>query len=408
MSRAAELPTPIARDTWQQALRDNPRTPAQSTALGAKPGAAQTGGAVDSIATIPARDPWRDEARRSADRSIANGLYPSPEVAPRVPGTGAGARVVGSDVAVGGVVYDGAYYKPACSSSSSFSFSLFLGGGWGGAFGFSYSSGWCGSGWSVGIGSGWGGWCGWSAPAYAWAPCGGWAPAWGWWPGRWCAWSAPCVSPWWRPVTWWDPWCAPVAWPVWTQPSWALCFGLPAYTTTYVYAVETFQPPPPPVVELQSPAVVLSPDQAWGLLAAGYDQQAMSDFFALSGAQPGNPGHQVGYALAQAFLALDESAVIALRGAMRERAEALLLVPTDETLRRRLWLLADRLRDRARTLDGTPAQRDTLFLLASVQAILYDNANAYFSVSRAIELGDRDQSAINLKSMLQARLEQSF
>lgn len=344
--------------------------------------------------------PWRDRARREANPTASNGLYPSNTLAPRAPWTGGKTRTVTNADVVGGVVYSGSYFQPATSSSSSFSLSLFLGGGWGGV-GFSYASGGWGSAW----GGGWNNWC---APAYGWSACGGWVPHCGWSRG-WCGWSSACVSPWWRPVSWWDPWCAPVAWPVWVQPSWALCFGTSAYTTSWVYSVDTFQPAPPPVVEVQPPAVVLaSADQAWALLAAGYDQQAMSDFFELGQAQPGNPGHEVGYALSQAFLGLDESAVVAMRQALRSRAEALLLVPTDETLRRRLYLLADRLRDRARTLEGTAPGQDALFLLAAVQAILYDNANAYFSVNRAIELGDRDPASLNLKNMVQSRLEQAF
>lgn len=351
--------------------------------------------------------PWRDRARDGARPNSTPGLYAKNELAPRAPGTRGSAFAVGGGVAVGGLAYSGSYFQPACSSSSSFAFSLFAGGGgWG--FGFSYGSG---------------NWC--APPCYSWAPCGGWTPYCGWgspgwcgpgwgspgwcgsgWAGSsWCGpgWCAPC-NPWWRPPVFWDPWCAPVAWPACYTPAFSLCFGLPAYTTV-VYNVNTFQPAPPPVVVMQPPAVVLaSPDQAWGLLANGFDQQAMQDFAALQMYQPGDPGHDVGYALAQAMLGVDDGAIVAMRRALSTRPEALLLVPTDPALRARLESLAARLKDKSKALSGTIAGRQTLFLLASVDTILYANGDAYFAINSAIEQGDNEPSSFALKGLLQGRL----
>jgi len=330
---------------------------------------------------------WRDQARRASAHDLRSGLYPAGR-APVSPNTALTAIAVGGGVAVGGIAYGGSYFEPADTSSSSFSFSLAIGGGWSG-FAFGYSSG------------------GWYAPpCYAWQPGGGWAPYCGWAQPGWCGFgAAPFCRPWWCPPVWSDPWCSPVCWPAAYRPSFALFYGWPAYSTTFVYSVETFQPAPPQIVFVQPPAVVLaSPDQAWSLLANGYDQQAMEDFAALASAQPGNPGHEVGYALAQAFLGLDDSASVAVRRAMSARAEALLLAPPDPSLRVRLEILSERLRDKARALSGTTPGRETLVLLAAVQTILYDNANAYFSINSAIEQGERDLGAFNLKAMLQARL----
>lgn len=169
--------------------------------------------------------------------------------------------------------------------------------------------------------------------------------------------------------------------------------------------MNTFQPAPPPVVIVQPPAVVLaSPDQAWSLLANGFDQQAMQDFAALQAAQPGDPSFEVGYALAQAMLGIDESAIVAMRRALGTRPEALLLVPADPALRDRLGSLAARLKDKSHTLQGTVPGREVLFLLASVDTILYDNGNAYFAINTAIEQGDREPSSFALKAMVQGRL----
>lgn len=157
---------------------------------------------------------------------------------------------------------------------------------------------------------------------------------------------------------------------------------------------------------VQPPAVVLaSPDQAWGLLAAGFDSEAMEQFSTLQGAQPGNPGNTVGYALAQAMLGFTNSAATAMREATRDRAESLLLVPTDPNLRSRLEMLATHLQDQVRAYPASQTGRDARFLLACVQAILYQNAEAYFSINSLIEQGDRDPASFNVKAMVVARLQ---
>lgn len=195
-----------------------------------------------------------------------------------------------------------------------------------------------------------------------------------------------------------------MAWPACYTPSFSLCFGLPAFTTV-VYNVNTFQPAPPPVVIVQPPAIVLaSPDQAWGLLAAGFDQQALQDFAALQANFPSDPSFDVGYALAQAMLGVDDGAVVAMRRALSIRPEALLMVPTDPGLRVRLESLAARLKDKAKLLHGTVAGREMLFLLATVDTVLYANGDAYFAINTAIEQGDTQPSSFALKAMLQGRL----
>lgn len=158
---------------------------------------------------------------------------------------------------------------------------------------------------------------------------------------------------------------------------------------------------------VQPPAIVLAtPDQAWGLLGAGFDSEAMEQFAALESVQPGNPGNTVGYALAQAMLGFNGSAAVAMRAALRDRAEALLLVPADPTLRNRIAGLAGQLEAQSRALPATTlAGRDALFLLACMQTILYDNANAYFWVSRLIDQGDLSPASLNLKAMLTVRLQ---
>lgn len=147
-----------------------------------------------------------------------------------------------------------------------------------------------------------------------------------------------------------------------------------------------------------------NPQQAWGLLAYGYDQQAAQDFQVLAAADPGNGAHFVGAALALAMQGSDAAAVAQMRAGLAQRAEVLLAVPTDAVLRTRLESLAARLKDLSKLQSGTIAGRDTLFLLAAVQAILYDNGNAYFSISTAIDQGERDAAALNLKAMLAARM----
>lgn len=164
-----------------------------------------------------------------------------------------------------------------------------------------------------------------------------------------------------------------------------------------MYGFDTFQPPPPVVV-------LPSPQQAWSLLANGYDQQAAQDFQVLAGADPGNGSYFVGAALAQALQGDDAAAVAQMQYGLSLRAEALLAVPTDPALRSRLESMAARLKDRSKMLDGTLAGRDALFMLAAVQTILYENGKGYFSVTTAIERGDRTPAALNLKSMLAGRM----
>jgi len=198
-----------------------------------------------------------------------------------------------------------------------------------------------------------------------------------------------------------------VGWSSCWAPGFSLCFGWNAWSTSWLYAPLVYQPAPPPVVIVRPPVVVLAtPDQAWGLLAAGFDSEAMEQFATLESVQPGNPANTVGYALSQAMLGFSGSAAVAMREALRDRAEALLLVPSDPNLRGRIADLAAQLQSQSRALPATtPAGRDALFLLACMQTILYDNANAYFSISRLIDQGDLSPASFNLKAMLTIRLQ---
>jgi hypothetical protein len=151
--------------------------------------------------------------------------------------------------------------------------------------------------------------------------------------------------------------------------------------------------------------VVVSAQGAWAQLASGYPVEAMHEFSQLQLAEHFNREHDLGYGLASAVAGIDSGAAVALRRALEGGPQVIVAVPHDQFLRDRLWLTVDRLRDDLQRHPTTPARRDRMLVLGTILAILGDDAQAYFAIDQAIDLGEHGAGVLGLKDLLRARLD---
>ena len=321
------------------------------------------------------------------DARALDRLPPAYEVVPVAPGTPANAVVVDPGVAIGGIAVSGTYFDAQWCDNSSFFLSISLGGG---------CNAWC------------------FPSCFNW--CGGWAPFCSPWNSfSWCGRSRWC-RPWFWPSCWYDPWCPSFCWPATCAPGWSLCFGWGAWSTSFLWG-PNFLPAPPVaytsypastiVYEQAAPAPLPTAEQAWSQLAAGYDQDALSSFAQLAQANPQDAEAFVGYALANSMLGSDGSAIVAMRRALAIRPEAILAAPIDPSSRVRLEVLVEHYKEMSRS--GLRQQSlDGFFMVGALQTILGEDSNAYFAVDTAIQRGDSDPSALNLRELLRQRLSQGF
>ena len=142
--------------------------------------------------------------------------------------------------------------------------------------------------------------------------------------------------------------------------------------------------------------------EAWGLLADSRSGEAADAFDCLADAIPDDGLPLVGYALAAALLDEHEVAVANMREALRADPESLRYVPDDERLHGQLMQLVEHYEYRARHQYG---DLDALFMVASLWYLLNQEQAAGYAIDVAITLGDRDASALGLRSLIESALE---
>ena len=167
--------------------------------------------------------------------------------------------------------------------------------------------------------------------------------------------------------------------------------------TTYV-TEQVVQPAPP----VQIDPCAFSETQAWEALAQGNVHVAIEAFACLARGDAYDALMHVGYAIANAELGADESAIAVMRHAVQIDAESLLQVPADEQLDERILSLLDRFGQQA--VDGV-RPGDALFMVAALRTALHDDAGAYFAVTEAIRHGSNDVAALRLQAMLSELLQ---
>ena len=97
-----------------------------------------------------------------------------------------------------------------------------------------------------------------------------------------------------------------------------------------------------------------------------------------------------------------DDAVATMRKAVRDDPDALSEAPRDSRVADAMRNLLTHYRNQTRE-DANDV--DALFMTAAMRHLLGENALAYFAASKAIEAGDRDDSALILKGMIQRSLD---
>ncbi len=183
---------------------------------------------------------------------------------------------------------------------------------------------------------------------------------------------------------------------------WYDCYcDLPTYsydTTTYVAYDE------PLAYALPEPTLP-SIDDAWAHLGDGYIEAAQAMFSELVYALPYEGATRIGYAITTGLLDRDSAAVDAMRRVLIDEPEALRWVPDDPLVGEQILILLDVYADRAREDFG---DIDALFMVAALRFILGESADAYFAIDTAINNGDEDASALNLKAMINRDLQEGL
>ena len=277
-------------------------------------------------------------------------------------------------------------YDWFCRSSSSWSFRF----SWGGH----------GSWWSIGYRSG--SWC---PPSY----------------GTYVAWRihrpSYLVSTWCAPA-WYDHYCDWYYGP-WYRPYTHVTKIV--YETNYYTAPSTFvsSSGSPGVSQyasgtwdggFSSPAVYEAPpavaaqatlDGAWELLEGGFLVEAREAFVEVGSLFPFEGGPQIGYAIAAGLLGDRDASIHAMRKALRDEPGSLSRVPASLAMQVHVRSLLDR---HALDLREGRADRDTLFMLASLRYLANEHEAAYFAINEAIDQGDQDPSTLALKELLRGAL----
>lgn len=133
------------------------------------------------------------------------------------------------------------------------------------------------------------------------------------------------------------------------------------------------------------------------MIADGEAVAALTAFACLAQEYPYDGLAGIGYAIANAMIGADESAVVAMRRAMSVDAESIRFVPGDEQIDQHLFSLAAHFGERAKD----PSWRvDGLFMMASLRAAMGDLTGAHFTITEAIRRGDDDPSAHMLRDTL--------
>jgi hypothetical protein len=190
--------------------------------------------------------------------------------------------------------------------------------------------------------------------------------------------------------------CPTFVYRTWWRPT-TIYAGWYPYRVTHVHHV--YAQPRTEIRYVETPAepCPYSYGEAWGMIADGNGSAALAAFVCLAREYPYDGTLMIGYAIANAMVGADESAVVAMRRAITVDAEAIRFVPGDERLDENLILLAQHYGELAKS----PAWRaDALFMMASLRAAVGNLTGAHFTISEAIRHGDTDPSATILRDTL--------
>jgi hypothetical protein len=220
--------------------------------------------------------------------------------------------------------------------------------------------------------------------------------------------------------SWWDDWCG-------YRPSYFYSHGYynpcrfgcccarpyctfrvryyPVYYSlpTYVYEPVYTSYPDYSTPSYSSP-VAYSSNDGWGLLADGNARDARRAFDRQMNAYQNDGLAYIGYALAAALLNRDDEAVAVMRLAMRIDPESILEVPFDQRLHDQIWFALDLFLDRA---DRNPQDVDAQFMIAALRFMMGDSTLSFFAIDRALDGGDMDQSAMNLRALIRQAMEET-
>lgn len=223
------------------------------------------------------------------------------------------------------------------------------------------------------------------------------------WPYRY--WSAFYYSPAW----YWSPYWAPYHCSPWDV-AYVRPFGRPVYYTTHYNTYSpTYVTQPAPVYNT-APLITpepcpFTPRRAWEHIAENDATLALEAFACLARENPDDGLMHIGYAIANAMLGADESAVAIMREAVYVDVHSLLYVPADNRLDELMYHLLDHYAQQA----ADPARAaDALFMIAALRTIQYDHAGAYFAVTEAISHGSTDDNTAMLRAMLAEQLSQEM
>ena len=145
-------------------------------------------------------------------------------------------------------------------------------------------------------------------------------------------------------------------------------------------------------------------DEGWNELANGDPHEARRVFMRAADASPKDGAAQVGFALASGKLERYDEAVMALRRALRLDAESLNKVPNADAVVETINKMLDHYKG---VLKETQFDIDAMFMSASLEYMIGQDALAYFTVDNAIEHGDKDESASNLKTLVREALNKA-
>jgi tetratricopeptide (TPR) repeat protein len=151
-----------------------------------------------------------------------------------------------------------------------------------------------------------------------------------------------------------------------------------------------------------SDITVIAPNDGWELLAQGDAREARRSFDRAREAFPNDGLPRVGYAIACALLDRGDEAVSEMRRVIRDDPDALDEVPQDEALMVQVQHVIDLMN--ARTQERSD-DADAYFMIAALRYVMDEDARAYLAIDMALDRGDRDRSARQLKSMIQQAIE---
>jgi len=147
---------------------------------------------------------------------------------------------------------------------------------------------------------------------------------------------------------------------------------------------------------------VIAPNDGWELLSQGDAREARRSFDRAREAFPSDGLPRVGYAIASGLVDRADEAVSEMRRVLREDPDALDEVPQDEALMVEVQRLIDAMNVR---FQDSNDDVDALFMMASLRYVMDEDARAYLAIDIALDRGDRDRSATQLKSMIQSSIE---